>query len=209
MGNGFSLLKFSNSLDCNRILENQLSFVGGQIFIFKGGRSILIWRKEKLQPVLLWICPPRLPLEMWNEILLRHILSPFGRLYKVAITQRRCQRVYLQESPVDVDISKPLKRKILYVREGGPYECLLDYENIRNICFRCDSQSHHFDSFVLTLRVLPLRLRNCKRYLKWMIPRAWVWMPKQCPKMLNGLKFSLSDHLSLLALQVSPLVIFC
>lgn len=47
---------------------------------------------------------------------------------------------------VEVDISKPLKRNIKYFRDGNMYECLLDCENITNICFGCGSQSHRFDT---------------------------------------------------------------
>lgn len=32
IGNGFSLAKFSNTLDSNRVLDSQPWFVGGQIF---------------------------------------------------------------------------------------------------------------------------------------------------------------------------------
>lgn len=30
MGNGFSLVKFTNAMDCNKVLEGQPWFVGGQ-----------------------------------------------------------------------------------------------------------------------------------------------------------------------------------
>lgn len=36
---------------------------------------------------------------------------------------------------VEVDVSKPLKRKLKYFYEGSIFECLLDYENITNVCF--------------------------------------------------------------------------
>lgn len=44
MGNGFTLVKFSNEVDCNRVYEGQSWLVGGQVF------SLRRWKKE-LHPV--------------------------------------------------------------------------------------------------------------------------------------------------------------
>lgn len=46
-GNGFSLVKSTNSLDCNIILENQPSFVGGQTFNLKRWKKTSNPVKEK------------------------------------------------------------------------------------------------------------------------------------------------------------------
>lgn len=86
--------------------------------------------KEKLQPVLLWIHLPRLPVKIWNEIILRHILSPIGKLYKVGHNLKEVSKVYALE----------------FVREGILYEC-------------CGSQSHHFDFCVFNSKNLLLRLK--------------------------------------------------
>lgn len=61
-------------------------------------------------------------MEMWNEIVLRHILSPISKLYKVDCNSEEVSKGFFARVCVDVDISKPLKRKIKYVREGSLYD---------------------------------------------------------------------------------------
>lgn len=40
------------------------------------------------------------------------------------------------------------------------YECFLDYENITNICFGYDSQSHKFDTCTLNSKGIGMRIEN-------------------------------------------------
>lgn len=44
-----------------------------------------------------------------------------------------------------MDVSKPLKIKIKYLRDGSLYKCFIDYENITNICYGWGSHNHKFD----------------------------------------------------------------
>lgn len=39
--------------------------------------------KEKIQFIPLWNRIPRLPIELWNETILKHILSPIGSLIRM------------------------------------------------------------------------------------------------------------------------------
>lgn len=64
MGNYFSLVKFTNALDCNRVLEGQTWFVGGKIIAYSYGKTILHPVKEELQSVPLLIRLARLPMEI-------------------------------------------------------------------------------------------------------------------------------------------------
>lgn len=61
---------------------------------------------------------------------------------------------------IEVDVSKPLKRKLKYFYVGSIHECLLDYENITNICFRCGSQSHKFDTCSLKSKSIAIRIEK-------------------------------------------------
>lgn len=76
MGNGFTLLKFTNAIDCNSVLDGQPWFMGGQIYSLQRWKPNFDPVKESLLSVLLWIRLPRLPLEMWNVISFLKFLSP-------------------------------------------------------------------------------------------------------------------------------------
>lgn len=83
MGNGFSLVKFTNNLDRNKVLDGQPWFVRGKIYSLQCWKQHFDPAKENLYSVLLWVPLPRLPLELWNENILRTILKLVGKLSKL------------------------------------------------------------------------------------------------------------------------------
>lgn len=110
------------------------------------------WKKD-LDPVnksphfaLLYVRLPRLPLVLWSEPALEKILKPTGTIYKTEINSE-----VLSKGPLcmEVDISKPLKMEIKYRRDGLIRSCILDYENITNICYSGGSHDHKFDNCIL------------------------------------------------------------
>lgn len=121
--------------------------------------------KERIQFVPLWIRIPGIPIELWNELILKHILSPIGNLIRMYHKSEEVSKGFFVRVCVQVDISKHLKRKLKYFFESVIYECLLDYENITNICFGCGSQSHKFDSCTLNSKNIAIELRNFKNLL--------------------------------------------
>lgn len=56
MSNGFSLVKFANAMDRNRVLQGQPWFIGGQIFCLQKWRKNFDPIKERRNTILLWIC---------------------------------------------------------------------------------------------------------------------------------------------------------
>lgn len=83
LGNGFSPVKFANAMDRNRILQGQPWFVGGQIYYLQPWKRHFAPIKEKLNTVMLLVRLPHLSLEIWNNKVLRHIISPSGNLIKI------------------------------------------------------------------------------------------------------------------------------
>lgn len=69
MKNGFSLIKSTNVIDYNRILKRNLGS-----WPPKSTDSKFPTVEENL---------PRLPLELWDGLILRKILKPIGKMYKV------------------------------------------------------------------------------------------------------------------------------
>lgn len=106
--------------------------------------------------MLLWIRLPRLPLEMWNEKVLRHILTPISRLYKVDHNFDETSKALFARVCVEVDINKPLKMKTKYIQNGIIYECFLDCENITSIC----SGYHRPGSCVLNSKSLAFKVEK-------------------------------------------------
>lgn len=105
-----------------------------------------------------------LPLEMWNDKVFRHIISPIGNLIQIDhnfedVTKGLFARIY-----VEIDVLKPLKRTIKYVLDGGCHKRLLDYENLTSICFGCGSQSHKFDACKLNSKNDTLKLEKFQRF---------------------------------------------
>lgn len=81
--------------------------------------------------------------------ILSKILKPIGRLIKLDPTLEEVSKGIFVKVCLEVDVSKPLKMKIKYFRDDSIYECFIDYENITNICYRCGSHYHKFDSCYL------------------------------------------------------------
>lgn len=63
MRNGLTLDKFSNEVDCNRVFEGPLWFMGGQLFSLQKWKKEFDPVKEPLLSALLWDRAPRLLLK--------------------------------------------------------------------------------------------------------------------------------------------------
>lgn len=145
--------------------------------------------KWKALIVLLWIHLPSLPLQMLNDRVSRHILSPIGKLIKIDHKSEEMSEGLFACVWVEVNVIKPLKRKLKYFDEGFFYECLPHYENITNICFRCGSQFIILILVCLILKALLLKLRNHMRFLRSMNLWGYVWKETPILRTCLGWKF--------------------
>lgn len=187
MVNGFSLVKFGNAMDRNRVLMGQPWFVGRQICCLQPWKRHFSPIKEKLNTVLLWIRLPRLPLEMWNEKVLIHIISSISNLVKIDHNSE--EKGLFACICVAIDVSKPLKRMIKYVLDDVFYECLLEYENITCICFGCGSQSTSLMCANSFLKMLLLSWKSSRSSPKLMILLDIIMKIELTPKKLIGWRF--------------------
>lgn len=48
------------------------------------------------------------------------------------------------------------------MRDGLLNSCLLDYENITDICYECGSQEHKFNTCILNSNLCPSGLKMCR-----------------------------------------------
>lgn len=106
---------------------------------------------------------PRLPLKILNEKVLKYIPSPIGQLIKIGDKPEEVSKGLFSRVSVEVDVSKPLKRKLKYFHEGVFCECLLDYANITNICFGRGSQPHKLDSYMFNSTSIALRTEKFQK----------------------------------------------
>lgn len=97
---------------------------------------------------------------MWNDLIFKPIISPIDDLIRMDHKSIEVSKGLFARVSDEVDVSKPLKRKLKFYFEGVVYECLLDYENITNIYFRCGRQSHKFESCALTFESSGIRIEN-------------------------------------------------
>lgn len=95
MGNGFILIKFANEMDC----------LSSALVCLRTILNLQRWRKdfdpfkESNKSVIVWICLPCLPLELWGESILRKLLKQIGNVIKIDtdsedVSKGRCQSVY-------------------------------------------------------------------------------------------------------------------
>lgn len=159
MANGFTLLKFTNAIKCNTVLDGQSGFVGGQIYSLQRTKPNLDPVKENHLSVLLWIRLPRLPLEMWNENILSKILKPIGRLIKLDPNFEEISKGLFVRVCLEVDVSKPLKMNKSFM-DDSIYECFIDYENITNVCYGCGSDYHKFDTCYLNSKSVSFKVER-------------------------------------------------
>lgn len=55
MANSFSLVKFTNVVDCNTVFDGQPCSVGGQVYSLQSWKKDFDHVKEKLLSALLWV----------------------------------------------------------------------------------------------------------------------------------------------------------
>lgn len=91
---------------------------------------------------------------MSNEKILWNILKPIGCLCKIDPNSEEISKGLLSRVCLEVDVSRPLKSKVKYIRNATLYECLIDYENITSICYGCCSQFQNLTLVPLILKVL-------------------------------------------------------
>lgn len=83
MGNGFTLIKFSNEMDCNYAFFGQPWFVQGQILNLQRWRRYFDPFMECIKAIIVWIRLPGLPLELWGESIFRKLLKQVGYVTKI------------------------------------------------------------------------------------------------------------------------------
>lgn len=104
MGNGFSLVKFANEVDCNKVFEGQPWFVGSQVYSLPRWKKDFDPIKEKLLSALPWFWIPRLSLELWSESALDKILHSIGKVYEIDNNSEVISKCLFAHVCLDVDI---------------------------------------------------------------------------------------------------------
>lgn len=146
MGNGFTLIKFSNEMDCNYAFFGQPWFVQEQILNLQRWRGDFDPFKECIKSIIVWIRLPSLPLELWGEFILRKLLKQVGYVIKIDPDSEDVYKGRFARVCVEVDISKALKMEIKYKRGNSIKSALIDYENLTDICYGCGQQDHQFEN---------------------------------------------------------------
>lgn len=140
IGNGFTLIKFSNEIDCNNFFEGQPRFVSRQVCSLQRWKKVFDPVEEPITLVLLWVRIPWLPLEVCRDSTLNKILKPIGEVLRLMSLELISKGLFARVC-IAVDLSKPIKMEIKYHRVVVHYY-LLNYESIIDICYDCGNQDH-------------------------------------------------------------------
>ena len=85
-----------------------------------------------------------LPLELWEEETLQHLLKDVGQFLKVDdITLNHSKGKYARVC-LNIDISKPLRGSLFIPIPNQPYplEVSISYEGLHEVCAMCGSVAH-------------------------------------------------------------------
>lgn len=91
MGNSFSLIKFINENDCNRVYEGQ------PWLVYKDGKKDSDLVKESLHSAHLWVQLPRLPLSFRMNLLWKKFLNLSRKPTKLMLILKFSPKPFLHE----------------------------------------------------------------------------------------------------------------
>ncbi|XP_031112039.1 uncharacterized protein LOC116016010 [Ipomoea triloba] len=97
---------------------------------------------DKTEKLLVWVRFPSLSIEYFDDDFLRKIGNKVGRPIKIDNTTSIATRRKFARICVEVDISKPLLSKFTVEDKV----CLIEYEGIHMVCFKCGVFGHRKDN---------------------------------------------------------------
>nr|POE94062.1 putative ribonuclease h protein [Quercus suber] len=138
LGEDFFLIKFGLVEDYDLVLKGGLWFVGEHYLTIRAWEPYFKPNATACSKVAVWARLPRLPIEFYDLGVLKEIGNVIGPVLRIdAITASGTRGRYARIC-VQVDLAKPLVRKVFIGRFGQ--EVL--YEGISSLCFACGRLGH-------------------------------------------------------------------
>ncbi|QHO20966.1 uncharacterized protein DS421_11g342530 [Arachis hypogaea] len=138
LGNDFYIVKFLAQDDLDHAL------LDGPWKIYDHYLAIRLWEPNfnplltTIDKITAWVRLPGLPIELYNDQILRKIGDLIGKTCKVDYNTSHLCRGKFARLCVEVDLTKPLLGR--YMVNGKLYN--IEYEGIHQICFTCGKVDH-------------------------------------------------------------------
>lgn len=138
MANDFFAVKFTMATDYQFALE------GGPWMIFDHYLMVRTWCNgfklwaAGVERVMVWVRFPDLPLEYFDEEILRWMGNRIGKAIRVDITTSHLSRGKFARLCVEIDMSQPILPH--FILEGESYR--IEYEGLHILCFECGKFGH-------------------------------------------------------------------
>lgn len=138
LGKDFFLIRFSNTEDYDKVLRGGPWFVGEHSLAIRPWEPYFKASEAKFSLVAVWVRLPELPIEFYEQEVLREIGEAIGLVLRIdayAATESRGSYVRLC---VQINLEEPLTK---WIRVGRIKQQVL-YEGISMLCFCCGRLGH-------------------------------------------------------------------
>lgn len=138
LGKDFYLMKFGLVEDFDNVLKGGPWFIGGHYLTIRAWEPNFKPSLASCDRVAVWVRLPELPFEYYEPCVLQEIGAAIGLVLRIDANTATGVRGRFARICVQIDLSKPLTRKILL--EGVVQE--VQYEGINALCFSCGRVGH-------------------------------------------------------------------
>ncbi|XP_057730252.1 uncharacterized protein LOC130945560 [Arachis stenosperma] len=162
LGNDYYLVKFYAQEDLDAAL------VDGPWKIYDHYLTVRLWEPNfnlfttTIDKITAWIRLPGLPIELYNEKILRKIGDLIERTCKIDYNTSHLCRGKFVRLCVEIDLTKPLLGR--YMVNENVYQ--VEYDGIHQICFTCSKADHEQKHCAIWREKMRKTMRNKLRILK-------------------------------------------
>ncbi|KAK4357750.1 hypothetical protein RND71_023360 [Anisodus tanguticus] len=118
---GWIVFKFNSEADREKVMANGPYFVYSTPLLVKDITHCFTFDRQEICTTPIWVRLPSLPLEIWNEMALSHILSRIGRpIGTDKLTNDKGQASYAR-ALVEIDLSKEVVHSVELKLEDGTH----------------------------------------------------------------------------------------
>ncbi|XVE95436.1 hypothetical protein REPUB_Repub02eG0097000 [Reevesia pubescens] len=138
MDNGFYCIRFGSRADYNHVLTNGPWLIADHYLTVRRWKPGFRSEEATIDTVAAWVRFPGMPLEYYDEDIMRMMGNKIGRSVRVDRTTSNMMRGKFARMCVELDLMKPLVSKIFI---GGRWQ-RIEYEGLRMLCFHCGKFGH-------------------------------------------------------------------
>lgn len=138
VGFGFFNVTFQNREDRTRVQRDGPWFINYRFLAIRRWEPRFNPEKAALSTVALWIRMPQLPLEFYNQEILKKAADKIGPLPRIDGWTTTGMRANYARMCVQVNVNEPLPNHIRI----GAWKQRIQYEGVQTLCFQCGVMGH-------------------------------------------------------------------